>query len=365
MSMLGGLAAAIGGGAQAINQQAVGDIDQQRRVDIARETAAIEEQMRNRLADRQETRRQSGMAADFDFANDPKNVGRSQATARSNALATAGTARQAVVEGVGDTAYQGARTKQGDTDAADAARREREAVKAAGGDKDMLKAKRALALAGHIESAASSAQAELARLQAQDLKRLGTEYDKYIAIQNDPKLNDDEKAARLKPIVTTITAIKSKTGQGGAGRDPELDTETITEERMNPDGTTTKVQRKQVRRPGGADPKPGIEPPAAAIAELKKNPQLAAQFDEVFGKGAAAQHLQAAPKPAPAAKPAAAPMLTSTGSSDPLAGLERGQVKAKRAELAAEAERWKGKAGAETRLAEINALIERIDTGQF
>lgn len=364
MSMLGGLAAAIGGGAQAINQQAVGDIDQQRRVDIAKETAAIEEQMRNRLADRQEMRRREGMSADFDFTNDPKNVGRSQATARSNALATAGTARQAVVEGVNDTAYQGARTKQGDTDAADAARREREATIAAGSDEDFRKAKRALTLIGHVESSASVAQAALARLQADDLKRLGGEYDKYIAIQNDPKLNDDEKAARLKPIVTTITAIKSKTGQGGA-RDPELDTETITEERLNADGTTTKVQRKQVRRPGGADAKPGIEPPAAAIAELKKNPQLAAQFDEVFGKGAAAQHLQAAPKPAPAAKPAAAPMLKSTGSSDPLAGLERGQVKAKRAELAAEAERWKGKAGAETRLAEINALIERIDTGQF
>ncbi|MBZ4266113.1 hypothetical protein LAJ59_20260, partial [Streptococcus pneumoniae] len=64
--------------------------------------------------------------------------------------------------------------------------------------------------------------------------------------------------------------IKSKTGQGGAGRDPELDTETITEERMNPDGTTTKVQRKQVRRPGGggsdAAGKPSTEADAQAQA---------------------------------------------------------------------------------------------------
>lgn len=314
MSMLGGLAAAIGGGAQAINQQAVGDIEQQRRVDIAKETAAIEEQMRNRLADRQETRRREGMSADFDFTNDPKNVGRSQATARSNALATAGTARQAVVEGVNDTAYQGARTKQGDTDAADAARREREATKAAGSDTDMLKAKRALALAGHIESAASSAQAALARLQADDLKRLGGEYDKYIAIQNDPKLSDDEKAKRLKPIVTTITAIKSKTGQGG-GRDPELDTETITEERMNPDGTTTKVQRKQVRRPGGGAEAPGkpateADAQAQAAAAIKAGAKREAVEAMMKGWG----YAMPGGAPAPAAKPAATPMLKSTGA---------------------------------------------------
>lgn len=34
------------------------------------------------------------------------------------------------------------------------------------------------------------------------------------------------------------------------GRDPELDTQTVTEEKINPDGTTTKVVRKEVRKPG-------------------------------------------------------------------------------------------------------------------
>lgn len=38
------------------------------------------------------------------------------------------------------------------------------------------------------------------------------------------------------------------------GRDPELDTQTVEDERINADGSTTKTTRKEVRRPGGAAP---------------------------------------------------------------------------------------------------------------
>ena len=50
-------------------------------------------------------------------------------------------------------------------------------------------------------------------------------------------------------------------------RDPELDTQTVTEEKMNPDGTTTKVTRKEVRRAGASGGDRPSESDAHAQAE--------------------------------------------------------------------------------------------------
>jgi len=77
---------------------------------------------------------------------------------------------------------------------------------------------------------------------------------------------------------------------------------------------------------------------------------------------AAAAAAPAAP-PAPAARPA--PPRMAQASADPLAGLSRQQVREKRAELVADLSRWKGRPGAETRAAEIQTLIDRIDNGQY
>lgn len=164
----------------------------------------------------------------------------------------------------------------------------REAETEAGNDPAYIKAKRALAMAGHVESSSSAAQAALMRLQAKDLERLGKLYDESTAIQNDPKLSEEEKSKRLKPIVTSITAIKSKSGTG-APRDPELDTQTVVDERMNADGTTTKTTRKEVRRPGGGTP--ADDPILAALeaARKAKDPKAATA---------------AAPAAAPADRPA-------------------------------------------------------------
>lgn len=151
----------------------------------------------------------------------------------------------------------------------------REAETEAGNDPAYIKAKRALALAGHVESSSSAAQAELMRLQAADLKRLGALYDQSTAIQNDPKLSEDEKAKRLKPIVTSITAIKSKSG-AGAARDPELDTETVKEKRVDAQGNETETTRKQVRRPGGGAPADDPIRAALEAARKAKDPKAAA-----------------------------------------------------------------------------------------
>lgn len=64
MSGLGILASALGGGAAAIGEQAKGDIAQQREMDMAKQKADIEEQMRMRLAEFSENLRQKGVLAD-------------------------------------------------------------------------------------------------------------------------------------------------------------------------------------------------------------------------------------------------------------------------------------------------------------
>ena len=52
-------------------------------------------------------------------------------------------------------------------------------------------------------------------------------------------------------------------------------------------------------------------------------------------------------------------------ASDPLAGKGRQQIAALKQELAKERQRWVGKANADGRIAEIDALINRIDRGQY
>ncbi len=64
MSFGGILAQALAGGAGAIRDQATGDIEQKRRLDIAAETAKIQEQMQMRLAEFNERKRREGLLYD-------------------------------------------------------------------------------------------------------------------------------------------------------------------------------------------------------------------------------------------------------------------------------------------------------------
>ena len=123
-----------------------------------------------------------------------------------------------------------------------------------------------MARASDLNGGERAARTALLNMDVKDKQRLGDLYDKFTAISNDASLTDDQKAMALKPVSTSIQAIKAKNGAGGPARDPELDTETIVDEKLNPDGTTTKTTRKQVRRPGDGS---GPAAPYADGTELK------------------------------------------------------------------------------------------------
>ena len=95
MSMLGALAMGVAGGASAFAGQAQGDIEKNQKLDLAKQAAEIESQMRMRMADYTEKIRQSGRTSDFNFDNNQGNVAQRAAT-QDTMLRSAGKTAQAV-----------------------------------------------------------------------------------------------------------------------------------------------------------------------------------------------------------------------------------------------------------------------------
>ena len=124
-----------------------------------------------------------------------------------------------------------------------------------------IAASRASAGASAASAAESRARTEGINLSNTDKKTLDKLYGEAGTILADASINDEERAKRYGKVQTQIVLMKSKNGQG-ATRDPELDTQTVTEEKINPDGTTTKVVRKEVRKPGNST---GAAPGAPAV----------------------------------------------------------------------------------------------------
>ena len=123
-------------------------------------------------------------------------------------------------------------------------------------------------------------------------------------ILSDANITDEERAKKFAQVQKQIVLMKSKTGQSGV-KDPELDTETVKETKINPDGSQSETTRKQVRKPGGIEAK-YPEPPQQAIDMLKADPKMAGNFDAIFGKGAAAAAMgSGSAKPTATTKPAA------------------------------------------------------------
>lgn len=246
---------------------------------------------------------------DLNFATDPANLKRRQDAEASN-LSAAGKAQRTVkTEELNDTEYQGTRRRFDDEEAASKVGREATATKAMAGDQAYLKAKRALAAAGHIESSASAMQAELTKLQIGEVKRLAGLYDELERIQKAPRMTREEKDAKAAPLLATIRGI---TGKGGKAGD-DTGVETVTEIERDENGQEVRrTTGKQPRGAGGGD---------------SKDPILKALMDARLAKQGG-QATAAAPGAAPPpAKPSTAPSIM-----DRVASTVGGAVDSARAE---------------------------------
>ena len=271
MSKFGGLVAgALGGLGEAVQTQARGHIAEERELSIRDQLSKMEEARQMRIMQASERLRREGRGADIDqdLAAAPRKAEAVAATER-----TVGTARNEVAaEGerqIGPVRATNAglvTTAQGEAERGNSA--------ALGKDAAALAGIRAKAQAGHIESAGSLAQAELARLQVQERKDYNVLVDQIAAVEGDASLNDEQKKAKLKPLVSKRDSIVLKArGPGAAGRDPELDTvEVITETEDPATGNKTREKRVEKRRPGNATPKPQVSKTATAadVADYAK-----------------------------------------------------------------------------------------------
>ena len=231
--------------------------------------------------------------------------------------AAATTQRSVELARMNDVSLMQAGRDKAKADALAASATETEAVKLRAADPEYLKAQKTLALADPkvaqaIEaSRASAASAFAAAAQHNattdgikavnaDRKRLNDLYDTAQVVLADKSLADDERKQKMGSLMQQAALIKSKNAAPG-GRDPELDTQTVTEEKMNPDGTTIKTVRKEVRRPGeeraqAEDPmKAAMDAARAKSGGVKAVPtrrdpisgsELSeAQWDKKFGRG--------------------------------------------------------------------------------
>lgn len=307
---------AIAGGAQAAGQLANKYIDEE--LSIQRAQALADIQRANARV----------MREDEDaFQNDPTRVARDRQRKRDDALAAGKTARDVELEGLNDPNYQGAKRTKAAEDAA-AARREKVADIEATTPAEVARQ-------GAMSEAQAKAQARYREPRAGSRADLA---EKVAAIE--------------KALGRPLTEAEKLTALGlvkGTPRDPELDTETVTVEELQPDGTVKKVQRKQVRRPGQEADAPAEDPLKAAMDK--------ARADKAAKDGAKKPPAAAPGAPAPVA--AAAPTAPAA-PADPLAGKSRSEIREIEAELRAELQRWKGRPNAQGRTQEIETLLQRI-----
>lgn len=111
--------------------------------------------------------------------------------------------------------------------------------------KEILGKKRDEARAGDIDHGAGlrSVQIEAAKLTLEEKKTVNAMMKEYETTQ------DPARKTAIRDALINRGILKPS----GSG---EFDTEKVTTEKMNPDGTTSKTEHTQRRNPGGAAPKP-------------------------------------------------------------------------------------------------------------
>lgn len=319
----------------------------------------------------------------LDFETDPNNLGRRTAAARTTTLAAADTAREVETASLADPKLNEARRKKAADDAAAAKKIKDDQTIADAGNKPLLDAQAQIKLADPViaaqiaaskAAAASSGahagllakQTEGAKLDIADKKRLGKLYDEASGYLTNPDMTDDERGKKIAGVMQQIGLIKSKNAAGGT-RDPELDTQTVTEERQNEDGSTTKTTRKEVRRPGAAGGKPNMTEAqahaeaAAAVAQGAPADAVNARlqglgFNPLPGKKPAAAKTPEPAKPAPAVESRPAPDAMAQTVAAELAPVVE-QYKAAQAQLAAAS-----KSGDATSLARYAQAVQALRT---
>jgi hypothetical protein len=120
---------------------------------------------------------------------------------------------------------------------------ETQALIGRGTDPKAIQATRNLAQAQHVESSGSTAQAELARLSIEEKKEVKALVDEYTTTK------DAERKSQIKETLILKGVIKPD----------EQQTDKVTTEVMNPDGTTTKTERTVKRKGAEAEGKPSQE----------------------------------------------------------------------------------------------------------
>lgn len=284
MSFGGMLATALAGGANVIGKQAGDDIEQQRKTDLMTQQAAIEEQMRMRLAEFSEKQRRSGVLWETS--------GEGGAAKLDLARRTGEQASDLAIKGkVAEATNPELRTALDERAEADLQREIRKIKETAKPE---------------AEKAAAISEAR-ARAEAKYRKA-----DPTVA----GKMADMEKALGRK-----LTEQERLTAMGLAKNNPELDTVTIEETTGELGGPQTKTTRKEVRRPGqggGAGQPTQQQAHAEAEAAIKQgasrdavNSKLAKLgYQPLGGSGSAKSEMipggatAARPKPAADYRPA-------------------------------------------------------------
>lgn len=165
---------------------------------------------------------------------------------------------------------------------------ETEALTARGNSPDAIKAIRNIANANHVEGLGSVMQAKLAQLGIEEKTKVNA------LISEFENTKDPERKAAIKESLTVRGIIKPG----------EFDTEKVSTETMNPDGSTTKTERTQKRRPDGTTPQAG-----------KQDVRVAGQVIGQASTPEEAQKLVAQWKASKGGKPAPAAPKAEGGSS--------------------------------------------------